>query len=173
MRHDVIEVHSTIEPREVAAALHLRQEVFCGEQGVPVEEEIDGRDAEAQHLVAVEDERVVATCRLLHGQGVTKLGRMAVAREARRRGIATALLRAADTAAEAAGSTRIVLHAQTDARALYAAEGYAGRGEVFYEAGIEHICMEKEIGHSPISFGQGRPEAGLRSQNAGQDAPRR
>jgi predicted GNAT family N-acyltransferase len=123
--------------------------VFCGEQGVPVEEEFDGRDDEAQHLVAVEGERVVATCRLLHADGVTKLGRMAVAPEARRRGIATLLLRAADGAAREHGSTRIVLHAQTDARALYDADGYVERGGVFMEAGIEHITMEKEIGRSP------------------------
>jgi predicted GNAT family N-acyltransferase len=131
---------------EIDAALDLRRAVFCGEQGVPEDEEIDGRDDEAQHLVAVQGDRVVATCRLLHEGAVTKLGRMAVAPEARRRGIATRLLQAADAAARARGSARIVLHAQTDARALYAADGYVERGDVFLEAGIEHVTMEKAVG---------------------------
>jgi predicted GNAT family N-acyltransferase len=130
---------------EIAAALGLRRDVFCEEQGVPVDEEFDGRDSEAQHLVAVEDGLVVATCRLLHEDGVTKLGRMAVAQGVRRRGMATLLLHAADSAAREHGSTRIVLHAQTDARALYRADGYVDRGDLFFEAGIEHITMEKPL----------------------------
>ena len=37
----------------MAAALELRHEVFCVEQGVPEREELDGRDREGIHLVAV------------------------------------------------------------------------------------------------------------------------
>lgn len=140
-----LDIRDARDSEEIDAAIALRRAVFCDEQGVPAEEEFDGRDAGAQHLVAVQDGRVVATCRLLHGGGVTKLGRMAVAREARRRGIAMRLLRAADAAARAHGSQRIVLHAQTEARALYAADGYDERGDVFFEAGIEHIRMEKAL----------------------------
>ena len=50
---------------EMAAVLELRHEVFCEEQGVPEREELDGRDRESLHLVAVAGEEVLATCRLL------------------------------------------------------------------------------------------------------------
>ena len=43
----------------------------------------------------------------------------------------------------AGGARRIVLHAQTYARELYENAGYRPRGRVFWEAGIEHIAMEK------------------------------
>ena len=42
-------------PREIADAIALRSAVFVDEQGVPLEEDVDGRDDEALHLVAVDD----------------------------------------------------------------------------------------------------------------------
>lgn len=140
-----LEIREPLDRNELGAALALRQTVFCDEQGVSVQEEFDGRDDEAQHLVAVQDGRVVATCRLLHEEATTKLGRLAVAGEARRRGIASGLLAHAAAIARARGSQRIVLHAQTSARPLYDAGGYEPRGEVFVEAGIEHITMERPL----------------------------
>ncbi len=81
---------------EMAQLLRLRHDVFCGEQGVPEREELDGRDGEAVHLVAVEDGRVLATCRLLFVGATVQFSRLAVARDARRRRIATRLLALAD-----------------------------------------------------------------------------
>lgn len=140
-----VEIRRVASRKELAAALDVRHRVFCVEQGVPKREEIDGRDREALHLVAVEDGRVIGTCRLLIVDRTVQFSRLAVEPAERRRGIATRLLRAADAEALAAGSKRIVLHAQTYARDLYVADGYEPRGHVFVEAGIEHIAMEKRI----------------------------
>lgn len=129
----------------MAALIELRHEVFCEEQGVPVREELDGRDHEAMHLVAVSGTEVLATCRLLFVGTTVQFSRLAVRVSARRRGIATALLRRADEEARAGGARRLVLHAQTYARSLYDAAGYEPRGRVFMEAGIEHIAMEKYV----------------------------
>lgn len=131
--------------RELDAALRLRHDVFCVEQGVPEREELDGRDHEGIHLVAVEAGEVVATCRLVMVGGTGQFSRLAVARSARRRGIATALLEAAAAETRTAGGRRMVLHAQTYARSLYEQAGYLARGRPFCEAGIEHIAMEKEL----------------------------
>ncbi len=130
---------------EMSAVLELRHEVFCEEQGVPEREELDGRDRESLHLVAVADEEVLATCRLLFVGPTVQFSRLAVRMDARRRGIATALLKLADDEARAGGARRLVLHAQTYARSLYDAAGYEPRGRIFMEAGIEHIAMEKHL----------------------------
>lgn len=74
-----------------------------------------------------------------------QFSRLAVRASVRRRGIASALLRAADAETLAAGGRRLVLHAQTYAQQLYATAGYRTRGRVFWEAGIEHIAMEKQL----------------------------
>lgn len=142
-----VEVRRADGPAELDALLDLRHRVFCVEQGVPKHEEIDGRDGDAIHLVAVraEDGRVLGTCRLLFVDRTVQLSRLAVEPDARREGIATALLHEADREAEAARAKRIVLHAQTYARELYAADGYEERGHVFVEAGIEHVAMEKRL----------------------------
>jgi predicted GNAT family N-acyltransferase len=131
---------------EMQAALQLRHEVFCVEQGVPEREELDGRDGEGVHLVAVSDGEVLATCRLLFVGPTVQFSRLAVRQTARRHGIASALLALADDETRAGGARRLVLHAQTYARSLYDGAGYEPRGRVFMEAGIEHIAMEKVSG---------------------------
>jgi predicted GNAT family N-acyltransferase len=138
---------------ELAATLQLRYEVFCVEQGVPQREELDGRDHEGLHLIAVAGDEgetdgsgeVLGTCRLVLVGRTVQFSRLAVRASARRQGIATALLEAADAETRAAGARRLVLHAQTYARPLYEQAGYVPRGSTFREAGIEHIAMEKEL----------------------------
>jgi predicted GNAT family N-acyltransferase len=130
---------------ELTAALALRHDVFCVEQGVPPTEERDGRDNHALHLIAVDGDRVIGTCRLVFVGATVQFSRLAVAVEARRQGIASALLEVADDETRAGGARRLVLHAQTYARSLYEAAGYHARGREFTEAGIEHVAMEKVL----------------------------
>lgn len=127
------------------AALELRHDVFCVEQGVPEHEELDGRDHDGIHLVAIHGGEVVATCRLLMIGSTAQFSRLAVRESMRRRGIATALLEMSDEETRALGGRRIVLHAQTYAQDLYEQAGYRPRGRMFTEAGIDHIAMEKQL----------------------------
>jgi predicted GNAT family N-acyltransferase len=139
------EVRPARDAVEVRAAYALRHEVFVIEQRVPLEEELDRHDETALHLVAVDGDRVVATCRLVEAGETFTLGRMAVAAAARRRGLASALLAAAETRARALGARRIALAAQTGALSLYEQAGYTAYGERFLDAGIEHLMMEKRL----------------------------
>jgi predicted GNAT family N-acyltransferase len=139
------QVRRVRDQREMEAALQLRHDVFCVEQGVPERDELDGRDHEGIHLVAVQDGELLGTCRLVMVGSTAQLSRLAVRESARRRGIATALLELADIETRSLAGTRIVLHAQTYARDLYAHAGYRSRGRTFREAGIDHIAMEKHL----------------------------
>ena len=131
---------------EVERAIALRTAVFVDEQGVSREDEIDGQDDVALHLVAVAgDAEIVGTCRLLAAGEKIKLGRMAVARAHRGAGIAGLLLDAADREARALGGRRIVLGAQLPAIGVYERAGYVAHGDVFLDAGIEHRWMEKRL----------------------------
>jgi predicted GNAT family N-acyltransferase len=140
------EVRPARDAGEVRAALALRHEVFVVEQNVPIDEELDEHDASALHLVAVEDGRIVATSRLVLDGATAKLGRVAVAPAARRRGIASRLIAESEAHARALGARRIALAAQTGALALYERAGYTAYGERFMDAGIEHLMMEKRLG---------------------------
>lgn len=140
-----IEVREARGDTERRAALALRHEVFVDEQGVPVELEIDEHDDAALHLVALDGDRLVGTCRVVRDGDRAKFGRLVVARAARGSGIGSALLGEAERHARAAGATRMVLAAQTSAVGLYERAGYSARGEVFLDAGIEHMTMEKPL----------------------------
>jgi predicted GNAT family N-acyltransferase len=140
-----VQVRPAHGPDEVAEALRLRERVFSVEQGVRTDADRDGRDHEATHLVAVQGQAVIGTCRLVFDGPVAKLGRMAVASEWRGLGVGAALLDEAERCAREAGSRRIDLHAQTPAVSLYARGGFVQRGELFYEEGIPHVPMDKSL----------------------------
>lgn len=141
---------ATIRPAqnavEVDAAMELRKRVFCDEQGVSLDSERDGRDGrDALHLVAETDGQILGTCRVIVAGKTATLSRMAIERNERGSGIGRALLRAAHLHARQEKARRVVLHAQMHALGFYEAEGYAPRGPIFMEEGIEHVAMEKRL----------------------------
>jgi predicted GNAT family N-acyltransferase len=130
---------------EVAEALELRRRVFTGEQGIRREADEDGRDHRALHVIAFENGALVGTCRMIITDGVAMLGRLAVEREDRRRGVGRAVLDEAERSALAAGAMRIALHSQVPVREFYEKSGYSAYGEIFVEEGIAHVAMEKQL----------------------------
>jgi ElaA protein len=134
-------------PRDLRGALAVREQVFCREQGVPRSEELDGRDGDALHLVALQagGERVIGTLRLLFAGSTAKIGRVAVEREERRRGVASEMLEQALARARESGCREARLAAQLDATALYERAGFAVESEPFEEAGIAHVWMARTL----------------------------
>ena len=130
---------------EVAEALELRRRVFFSEQGIRREADEDGRDHSALHVIAFENGALVGTCRMIVTDGVAMLGRLAVQREDRRRGVGRAVLEEAERSAVAAGADRMALHSQMPVREFYEKSGYSAYGQVFVEEGIEHVAMEKRL----------------------------
>ncbi|MCW3020586.1 MAG: acetyltransferase [Solirubrobacterales bacterium] len=130
-------------PDDLRGAFAVRERVFCDEQGVPREDELDEHDEHALHLVALDAESggVIGTLRLLLEQDRAKIGRVAVEREWRRRGVALRMLQLALEAARERGSRRVRLAAQLEAVALYEQAGFAVESETFEEAGIQHVWM--------------------------------
>ena len=132
------------DAEDVSGAFTLREAVFYGEQKVPPQEELDELDRDAQHLVALESDggrRVIGTLRLLSFGEEAKIGRVAVAAEQRRRGIASRMLQIALARAREQGFRRVRLAAQLAAVALYEQAGFALESEPFEEAGIPHVWM--------------------------------
>lgn len=131
---------------ELPAILALRHAVFCEEQGVPVELERDAEDATALHLVVVDAGAVIGTCRLLGSGEVLRLGRMAVTRPRRGEGLGALLIACAHEVATEAGAREMQLHAQVPVRGFYERAGYTAEGDVWVEAGIDHILMRRDMG---------------------------
>ncbi len=157
-----IEIRWACAGEDMRGAFALRKLVFCGEQGVAREQEIDSRDEDALHVVALApvDGRVIGTLRLLlDAQGavrVAKIGRVAVRREWRRRGIALRMLALALAAAREHGCARVRLAAQLEAVALYEQAGFAVESDRFEEAGIQHVWMGQRLQTSALDGPAGR-----------------
>ncbi len=127
--------------RDMDAVLAIRARVFIDEQNVPEAEERDGKDAEAIHLIAFDQDQPVGTARLLTKGDTGKIGRVAVLKEKRGSGLGKAIMQAALDTLRAEGMTRAKLGAQTHAIGFYEALGFAAEGPEFMDAGIPHRDM--------------------------------
>jgi predicted GNAT family N-acyltransferase len=125
-----------------AQASPIRFTVFVEEQRVPVEIEWDNQDEKSIHALAYEAGDAVATGRLLPDGHI---GRMAVLKEWRGKGVGGAILKRLLAAARERGHTEIELFAQTHALEFYRRHGFVERGEIFQEAGIAHQAMRKRL----------------------------
>ena len=136
----------TILPVPIASdlgllALEIRRQVFIVGQGVPETIERDAYDAEALHLVAIDNGDVVGTLRVVFLSAHAKFGRVAVLPQARGKGIATEMMQLGMELARARGEIRFFLTAQADKTTLYEKLGFVAFGDEFQEAGMPHRAM--------------------------------
>jgi len=121
----------------------IRAAVFVVEQGVPLDLEWDGIDAECAHVLAYNDDNLaIGTGRLLSDGHI---GRMAVLEPWRHRGVGSALLRELMAIAKERGMQEVVLNAQIQASAFYERHGFVAEGESFLDAGIPHLRMRRPL----------------------------
>ena len=128
---------------DIAACHLLRHAVFVDEQGITPEDEFDGRDGEAIHLLAMLGGVPVGTARLFVTGDIGKIGRVCVLSAHRGTGIGAALIRAALTELRVLPGVRLArLGAQTHAIAFYEALGFTAHGPLYDDAGIAHRDMD-------------------------------
>ena len=121
----------------------VRERVFVDEQKVPREIEWDEWDEGGDHAVALDGRgNPIGTARLLPDG---RIGRMAVLREWRAKGVGAALLEAMVGRARARSMPSVLLHAQTHAAGFYRRFGFNERGVEFLEAGIPHVEMTLDL----------------------------
>lgn len=121
----------------------IRETVFIMEQGVREYEEFDGRDAGCLHVL-VEDQkgRPIATARM---QNNGKVGRMAVLRHWRKKGVGSAMLIKLFVEARVMGLKRLCADAQVQALPFYEKHGFRVVGDEFLDARIPHKKVVKDL----------------------------
>jgi len=125
----------------------LRTEVFVNEQEIPPELEWDELDATALHAVVVNKlGQAVATGRLLqpHPQ-VAQIGRMAVSKPLRGGHLGQMVIESLIEVARKRGDKTVILHAQCSAEGFYRRLGFKAQGDIFDDAGIDHIEMTRQL----------------------------
>jgi len=132
--------------RELKDAFQVRRQVFAEEQGISENQVFDDHDREALHMVVKDGERVIGTARVLFlTANQAKLERMAILKPFRRKGIGRRIVFFLDGELRNKHVQQVVLHAQSRVVAFYKSCGFQELGLPFWEAGIKHIKMQKQL----------------------------
>jgi predicted GNAT family N-acyltransferase len=119
----------------------LRELIFIREQNVPPELEWDGKDEDCVHLLARDYKgRPIGTSRMTADGHI---GRMAVLRTWRNKGVGSKMLTALTTIARARQLPRVQLDAQIQAVEFYQRHEFRTQGVEFIDAGIPHKHMSR------------------------------
>ncbi|MGG4453152.1 GNAT family N-acetyltransferase [Brevibacillus porteri] len=149
MNLQTYQIQRVTTEQELADALSVRRIVFIEEQEVPEELEIDEHDnldGGTIHFVAYRDGEPVGASRVrTYAPGVGKIERVAVAKTERGTGLGRQIMLAMEELAKQHGYDSLKLNAQTQAQRFYEKLGYEPFGDLFDDAGIEHIAMVKSI----------------------------
>ena len=126
---------------EAAKQIHIT--VFMHEQGFV--DEFDALDGIATHFVLFDGEIPVATCRVWSNHDGYYVGRLAVIKGYRGRGLGQEMLEHVEQYVRAKNGVSLSLHAQCRAETFYRKCGYLPYGDVDYDEGVEHIHMQKRF----------------------------
>lgn len=133
----------TLEWEEARAeAGAIRFAVFVDEQKVPLEMELDEYDPLCVHVIARAGSEAIGTGRLLPDGHI---GRMAVLKAWRGRGVGAALLNALIDAALERGDREVILSAQIHALGFYRKFCFVSEGPEYLDAGIPHQSMRRTL----------------------------
>ena len=143
---EIVYLQTTFAGEYRERIIDLRYEVYVHEQKVPVELEIDEHDEQALHLVALLGGQVVGTARLVQGEDHLRVGRMAVKKPLRQKGVGSRLLEIALDFARQGGYQKVVLDSQVRAVKFYERYGFMPEGDFFDDAGIPHVRMVLTLG---------------------------
>lgn len=130
-----------------SSLIAIRETVFMREQNVSAEDEWDGKDDDAIHLLVLNAEGEAIGCaRILsetqQADTCFHIGRVALLKDWRNRGIGRQLMQSAIAwCQQQAPAAPIFLHAQTARVSFYQRLGFASQGDIFIDAGIPHIEM--------------------------------
>lgn len=108
---------------------------------MPRQIELDADDQWATHFLAYMGGKPVGVARVVIRQKRAKIGRMAVLKSYRKRGVGKGLLKQTVKLARKHGVNSIVLHAQVPVIGFYERMGFRCVGRAFMEAGILHRKM--------------------------------
>ena len=136
---------------ELNLGFALRIKVFVEEQNVPMELELDEKDNSENtvHIGFFDNNKLIGAARLIDlDKDVIHIGRVAIDKEYRGRGIGRELINGCENIAQQILKRKIIieLSSQIQAEKFYESLGYNRvNDKIYLDAGIEHVDMRKEI----------------------------
>lgn len=131
--------------KDLDAVYEIRRRVFIEEQAVPASIEIDEKEKESLHFLAICDESPCGAGRLRFSKAKGKAERVCVLKEKRGEGIGAEIMKKMEEITLEKGHSSLNLNAQTHAEPFYHSIGYETISGIFLDANIEHVTMEKKL----------------------------
>jgi predicted GNAT family N-acyltransferase len=132
---------------EMARVIAIRAAIYMAEQRCPFEEEFDGNDFSATHLICHKDGEPVGCMRIRYFAGFAKLERLAVRHEGRGGGLAGRILDAAVDLCRKKGYSVLYAHSQKRYLKVWESRGFrqmGGRELVFSDFDYVEVKLETE-----------------------------
>jgi predicted GNAT family N-acyltransferase len=147
-RQDVVSVRVVRSMEEMARVIAIRSAVYMGEQHCPFEEEFDGNDFSATHLICHRGHEPVGCLRIRYFADFAKLERLAVRNESRSNGLASQIVDAAIELCRKKGYRVLYAHSQKRLLGFWAQRGFermrGGREFVFSDFDYVEVKLETE-----------------------------
>jgi predicted GNAT family N-acyltransferase len=138
---------------EMARVIAIRGAIYMGEQRCPFEEEFDGNDFSATHLICHKNGEPVGCMRIRYFAGFAKLERLAVRHEGRGGGLAGKILDAAIELCRKKGYSVLYAHSQKRFLKVWESRGFrlmGGRELVFSD--FDYVEVKLETARHPQSI---------------------
>jgi len=142
---------------DVMRVMTIRSAIYLGEQHCPYEEEFDGNDFSATHLIGYVGNEPAACLRVRYFADFAKIERLAVRKEFRNTRLAFQLVRAGIELCRVKGYRRLYGHAQKRLTNFWARFGFrtfdGGRELVFSDFDYVEMVLDAEHHPQAISIG--------------------
>jgi predicted GNAT family N-acyltransferase len=133
---------------EMARVMAIRGAVYMGEQQCPFEEEFDGNDFSATHLICHKDREPVGCLRIRYFADFAKLERLAVRNESRNEGLAGQIVEAAIELCRKKGYRVFYAHSQKRLLKFWERHGFTrmtgARDFAFSDFDYTEVMLETE-----------------------------
>jgi len=142
---------------DVTKAMAIRSAVYMAEQECPYEEEFDGNDFSATHLIGYVGNEPVATLRLRFFADFVKIERVAVRHQFRNRHVAEEIVKAAIELARVKGYRRIYGHISKRLANFWTRFGFRTfeGGKEFVFSDYDYVEMVMELDRHPDAIAIG------------------
>ena len=139
---------------QMTRVIAIRGAVYMGEQHCPFEEEFDGNDFSATHLICHQNGEPVGCMRIRYFADFAKLERLAVRNEARNEGLAGKIVEAAIELCRKKGYRVLYAHAQTRLLAFWEQRGFKRMPDTreFVFSDFDYVEVKLETEKHPQSI---------------------
>jgi predicted GNAT family N-acyltransferase len=136
---------------EYQRVISLRKTVFVREQKVPLAMEIDEFEKDSQHVIVLLRNKPIGCARLRTVNGSIKLERLCILKKYRGFGYGKEILQWMIDFALLQHPKNVYMHAQAYLIEFYKKFNFEPYGNIFDEAGIQHIEMRLRLKKSKMS----------------------